>query len=100
VREIGRRLAARGRLGSRDDVFSLTGDEAQAALPDGESRTALVTRREGERAFAEQHPGPASYGQDPGPPPPLDSLPAEARFTMTALLWYLDRLIAARSPRH
>jgi len=98
--EIGRRLAARGQLGRRDDVFFLTVDEARAALPDGESQTALVTRRKGERAFAEQHPGPASYGKDPGPPPPLDALPAEARFTMTALLWYLDRVIEAASSSH
>jgi pyruvate,water dikinase len=95
--EIGRRLAARGQLGRRDDVFFLTADEARAALQDGESRTALVTRRKAERAFAEQHPGPASYGKDPGPPPSLDALPAEARFLMTALLWYLDRVIGAAS---
>ncbi len=95
--EIGRRLAARGQLGRRDDVFFLTVGEARAALQDGETRTALVTRRKGERAFAEQHPGPASYGKDPGPPPPLDALPAEARFTMAALLWYLDRVIEAAS---
>jgi phosphohistidine swiveling domain-containing protein len=98
--EIGRRLAARGQLGRRDDVFFLTVGEVRAALQDGESRTALVTRRKGERAFAEQHPGPASYGKDPRPPPPLDALPAEARFTMTALLWYLDRVIEAASSSH
>jgi phosphoenolpyruvate synthase/pyruvate phosphate dikinase len=55
----------------------------------------LVTRRRGERAFVEQHPGPATYGKDPGPPPPLDALPAEARFTMTALLWYIGRVFEA-----
>jgi pyruvate,water dikinase len=91
--EIGRRLAARGQLGKGDDVFFLTVDEARAALQDGQSRTALVTRRKGERAFIEQHPGPASYGKDPGPPPSLDALPPEARFMMTALLWYFDRVI-------
>ena len=92
VLEIGRRLAARGQLGRRDDVFFLTLDEARAALHDGQARRALVSRRRGERAFIEQHPGPATYGKDPGPPPPLDALPAEARFTMTALLWYIDRI--------
>jgi rifampicin phosphotransferase len=98
--EIGRRLAARGQFGRGDDVFFLTVDEAQTALQDGEPRTALVTRRKGERAFAEQHPGPASYGTDPGPPPPLDALPAEARFTMTAMLWYVDRIVQAGSAGH
>ncbi len=93
--EIGRRLAARGQLQRRDDVFFLTLEEARAALRDGAARRALVTRRRGERAFVEQHPGPATYGKHPGPPPPLDALPAEARFTMTALLWYLDRIFEA-----
>jgi phosphohistidine swiveling domain-containing protein len=93
--EIGRRLAARGQLDRRDDVFFLTLDQARAALRDGQARGALVTRRRGERAFVEQHPGPATYGKDPGPPPPFDALPAEARFTMTALLWYLDRIFEA-----
>ena len=83
--EIGRRLADRGQLDRRDDVFFLTLDEARAALRrrrrPGER---LVSRRRGERAFVEQHPGPATYGKDPGPPPSLDALPAEARFTMTA----------------
>ena len=95
VLEIGRRLAARGQLDRRDDVFFLTLDEARAALGDGQARRALVSRRRGERAFIEQHPGPATYGKDPGPPPPLDALPSEARFTMTALLWYIDRIFEA-----
>ncbi len=100
VLEIGRRLAARGQLDRRDDVFFLTLDEARAALGDGQARRALVTRRRGERAFVEQHPGPASYGKDPGPPPSLDVLPAEARFTMTALLWYIDRIFEAAPSSH
>jgi pyruvate,water dikinase len=95
VLEIGRRLAARGQLDRRDDVFSLTLDEARAALRDGQPRRALAARRRGERAFVEQHPGPATYGRRPGPPPPLHALPAEARFSMTALLWYIDRVFEA-----
>ena len=95
VVEIGRRLAARGQLDRRDDVFFLTLDEARAALRDGQAWRTLVSRRRGERAFVELHPGPATYGKDPGPPPPLDALPAEAEFTMTALLWYVDRIFEA-----
>jgi pyruvate,water dikinase len=90
--EIGRRLAARGQLHRRDDVFFLTLDEARAALGDGRDRRALAGRRRGERAYVERHPGPATYGRRPGPPPALDALPAEARSTMTALLWYIDRI--------
>jgi pyruvate,water dikinase len=97
--EVGWRLAARGQLDRRDDVFFLTLDEARAALRDGQDRRALVTRRRGERAFVEQHQGPATYGKDPGPPPLLDALPAEARFTMSALLWYLDRIFEAAASR-
>jgi hypothetical protein len=38
-----------------------------------------VARREGEQAWVLAHPGPAPYGRDPGPPPPLRGLPDEAR---------------------
>ena len=93
--EIGRRLADRDQLDRRDDIFFLTLDDALAALRDGQSRKATVTRRRGERAYVEQHPGPATYGRNPGPPPSLDALPAEARFTMTGLLWYIDRVFEA-----
>ena len=95
VLEIGRRLAARGQLNRRDDVVFLTLEEARAALRDGQSRRVPAARRRGERAFVEQHPGPATYGKPPGPPPALDALPAEARFTMRALLWYIDRIFEA-----
>ena len=100
VLEIGRRLAARGQLDRHDDVFFLTCEEARAALRDGQARQALAARRRGERAFVERHPGPATYGKHPGPPPPLDALPAEARFSMTALLWYIDRVFEAAASRH
>jgi hypothetical protein len=74
--EIGRRLVARGQLDRRDDVFFLTLEEARTALRDGQARRPLVARRKGERAFVEQHPGPATYGKNPGPPPPLDASPS------------------------
>jgi pyruvate,water dikinase len=53
-----------------------------------------VVRRKGERAWALAHPGPASYGADPGPPPPLRGLPAEARLLNEAFLWAVDRIFA------
>ncbi|HET6918452.1 MAG TPA: hypothetical protein VFI46_03195 [Jiangellaceae bacterium] len=77
--EIGRRLADRGQLDSGDDVFFLEADEARAALRDGTDRRDLAVRRQGERAWVLAHPGPVSYGKDPGPPPSFASLPAEAR---------------------
>jgi len=68
--EVGRRLAARGTIDAPDDVFHLTTEEAAAALG---SRHPLDDLREqarrarGERAWAIAHPGPISYGEDPGP---------------------------------
>ena len=90
--ELGRRLVAREQFVQPDDVFFLTLDEAHAALRNGEDQRELVTRRRGERAFIEQHPGPPTYGKPPGPPPSLDALPPEARFLMQGPTWYIDRL--------
>jgi rifampicin phosphotransferase len=94
VLEFGRRLAGRGQLRDRDDVFFLTLDEARAALRDGADRASVAGRRKAERAWVLQHPGPPTYGKDPGPPPALDVLPAEARFAMEAMLWYVERILA------
>jgi hypothetical protein len=43
----------------------------------------------------QQHPGPASYGKQPGPPPSFDALPAESKLMMKALVWYMDRVLEA-----
>jgi pyruvate,water dikinase len=101
--ELGRRLADRGLIGQRDDVFFLEITEARAAMRDGGDASTgagqdlrpLVARREGERAWVEAHPGPATYGRDLGPPPSFRSLPPEARLAMEALLWMVDRIYAA-----
>ena len=90
--EVARRLAGRSQVVSADDVFFLHHDEVAEALRDGTERHELVARRRAERAWVETHPGPATYGKDPGPPPPLDALPPEARFANQALLWYAQRL--------
>jgi pyruvate,water dikinase len=89
--ELGRRLADRGQIAARDDVFFLTFDEARRALSSRSDQHYLVQRRKGERAWIEAHPGPGSYGEDPGPPPSFAALPNEARFAMEALLWFVDR---------
>ena len=91
--EIGRRLVDRTQLNRSADVFFLTWEEARSALLKGDDRMELATRRRGELAYVEQHPGPASYGKEPGPPPSFDSLPAEARLMMKALVWYMDRVL-------
>ena len=77
-----------------EHLFAGRMHEARAALRDNSGRQGLVTRRKGERAWVEAHPGPAAYGKDPGPPPSFRSLPAEARLAMEALLWGVDRIMA------
>lgn len=53
----------------------------------------MTTRKAGERAWALAHPGPASYGAPPGPPPPLSALPAEARLANETFLWAVEQNI-------
>jgi phosphohistidine swiveling domain-containing protein len=103
VLELGRRLADWGSISRCDDVFFLEIAEARPALREGSDRAtgvrrdlrALVARRKGERAWVAAHPGPASYGTDPGPPPSFRAVPPEARLAMEALLWAVDRIFAA-----
>ncbi len=85
--ELGGRLVSHKQIGRRDDVFFFEWEEARAALRDGGDRHSVVALRKMERIRVEAHPGPASYGRDPGPPPSLAALPAEARFLMEAMLW-------------
>ena len=89
--EIGRRLAERGQITHRDDTFWLELDEARRALRAGGDQRAAVERRRAERAWVDAHPGPAAYGNDPGPPPPLDWMPPEARLLNETLLWLAER---------
>ena len=90
--EQGRRLAEHGQIGQRDDVFFLDFDDILTVLRNGDERHDLVRRRKGERAWTLQHPGPPSYGKDPGPPPSFKAFPPEARFAHEALTWVIDRM--------
>jgi phosphohistidine swiveling domain-containing protein len=92
--EVGRRLASRGVVADPDDVFFLERDEALMALATGGDLRELVRRRKGERAWVLAHPGPATYGQEPGQPA-LNVLPAESRTVMEAMLWVVDLMFAA-----
>ncbi len=98
ILELGRRLAQRGQLDKIDDIFFLEKDEAAAALRDGRNQRELVLRRQGERAWALTHPGPAGYGDPPPPPPPLDDLPPEVRFANEAVMWAMEQEIAVPQP--
>jgi phosphohistidine swiveling domain-containing protein len=95
--ELGRRLASRDQIAAVEDIFFLHPDEARTLLADGTSGRHVVAHRKGEYAWALAHPGPASYGRDPGPPPPLDGLPQEARLANEAFMWYMDRILAANA---
>ena len=88
--EVGARLADRGIIERRDDVFFLELTEARSALFEGGDRREQVERRQRERARAATTPGPPSYGPEPGPLPPLHFLPAEARTAMESVLWSFD----------
>ncbi|MDH3305987.1 MAG: PEP-utilizing enzyme [Acidimicrobiia bacterium] len=94
--EIGRRMAGRDQIANADDVFWLRVSEARDAFRDGQNRHELVRRRRGERASVLAHPGPGSYGTDPGPPPPFTVLPTEARFASQAMQdIMMDRILAS-----
>jgi len=92
--ELGHRLAKKQVIESRDDVFFLEIEEARAEFKQGGDLKALVLRRKGERVWAEQHPGPATYGNQPAQPS-LDVLPPEPRFLMSVVPWYMERAVSS-----
>jgi pyruvate,water dikinase len=71
VLEVGRRLAARGAVEERDDVFHLTFAEARAAFAQpGTDRRSLVAERKAElAAFRDVQAPPVLGAEPPGPPP-------------------------------
>lgn len=99
--EVGRRLAGRGLIQAREDVFFLEPGEAGGALLGATDCRALVARRKGERAWVLAHPAAPSFGVDVGGEPPLKALPPDAAFNMRAVLWATDRIMghdAAEQP--
>jgi pyruvate,water dikinase len=88
--EIGRRLAAAGRLPAPDDVVFLELEEIRPALQGalvGEPVAARARRRKAERRWVRVHPGPAYHGPPPVPPPSVRGLPAALQRLLGALLW-------------
>jgi pyruvate,water dikinase len=92
--EIGRRLADRGHLAHAEEAVFLEESELGSVLAGvrNEDLRPLVARRKAERAWVVAHPGPPSYGNDPGPPPELDALPAALRRVNTAALEWMKLL--------
>jgi rifampicin phosphotransferase len=85
--EIGRRLADRGQLESREDVFFLEVGEARSALLARSDQRETVRKRKGQRAWAIANPGPPMYGDLPPGDPPFDLLPPAARFVNQGFAW-------------
>jgi pyruvate,water dikinase len=89
--EIGRRLTAHRVIAHAEDAVFLEQRELREALcnrtPDLHD---LVARRRAERAWVIAHPGPASYGKAPSPPPDLRGLPPALRYIAGALLYFLE----------
>lgn len=99
--EAGRRLAERGLIETREDVFFLEPGEAAAALRNRGDQRALVDRRKDERAWVLANPGPPSFGIDIGGEPPLKALPPDAAFNIRTVFWATDRIMgheAAEQP--
>ncbi len=71
ILEVGRRLAARGALAERDDIFHLTFAEARDTFTQpGTDRHELIAERKAELvAHRDMHVPPALGTEPPGPPP-------------------------------
>lgn len=95
VLELGRRLAARGAIAARDEVFLLRLAEACQALVSGQAAptalAGLVSRRAGELAWSRAHMGPPSYGEPDRPTFTVDmlaaELPADDQRVLAPVLW-------------
>ncbi|MGA7281912.1 MAG: PEP/pyruvate-binding domain-containing protein [Acidimicrobiia bacterium] len=89
--ELGARLADRGQIVERDDVFYLDTSHVGELLDSGKTARDTVLKHKGERVWALNHAGPATFGEDPGPPPSFAGFPEEVKKAMGALLWAVER---------
>ncbi len=99
--EVGRRLSDRGVVDHSADAVFLEESELRDALVShgGEGLRGLVARRKAERAWVSAHPGPPSYGKDPGPPPDMSALPPALRRVHAALFQALGLMMAPNTPQ-
>ena len=102
--EIGRRLTDRGVMAHPEDAVFLEENELRAALCDtgADDLRPLVARRKAERAWVAAHPGPVSYGKEPGPPPDASALSAlqpALRLVNTAVIEALQLMVAPSTPQ-
>ena len=86
VLEVGRRLAAAGKIGDPEHAVDLTMDEMFALLDDRKGPSAEeLAKRVLYRATMTLEHAPAWLNSPPGEPPPLDVFPAPARRVMRAM---------------
>lgn len=102
--ELGRRLAERGLLAHGGDAVFLEEPELRAAVSSSDTGDlrGLVARRKAERAWVSAHPGPASYGKDPGPPPDLSAistLPPALRLINAATIQSVQLMMSPNEPQ-
>ena len=88
--EVGRRMTERGALAEAEDVMFLEFDEFLEFFRTGRDAQAIVRTRRAERAWTMANPAPPLLGEDPGPPPDLRAIPAEARAIMKVLVWSME----------
>ncbi len=93
--EAGRRMVGREQLTSAEDIVFLEWEEALSAFRDQTDVKPTASRRKGELAWVKAHPGPASYGPTPPPPPSFDAFPPEARHLMRVLMWQMENMLVA-----
>jgi rifampicin phosphotransferase len=86
AQEAAKRLVAADAIVVADDVFYLRCDEVLDALRTHRDYAELVANRRSAMRAAEALDPPSSYGVEP-PQPPLDTLPAEMREAMEAMIW-------------
>jgi len=91
--EAGRRLCDRNHLRRAQDAAWLREQELRNAVsgnaaPDLQTR---VDRRRAESKWVSAHPGPATLGVPPSPPPDLRGVPPAARRINEAVVWALQQ---------
>ncbi len=96
-----RLLVERGSLERSDDVFFLEWEEVLDALGrDAGDLRPIVRRRRAERAWVEAHPGPASFGRRPPPPPSLIGVPREVKEHVRVLTRAMEMVLALDRAGH
>ena len=90
--EIGRRARSRGVLDAADDVFWLDDDEVRSVAVGGTPDRRLPAMRRHDAALTATTPPPPILGRNPGQPP-IDDLPAPARWLNEGMIWLVGRML-------